>query len=241
MNLRSSYQRKILKHTIQEQQRSLKELKRQLEEHEQLISSKTTWLQRATMKYYVLPPMDKKLSKVSERHERKFKSLLHEHNSTGIANNPNEIINNLTGETITNEEESILRFGLKHGLATRPKETDVIATAESIWHQLKKENLLPDSYTKQQKVKHSIKALACNILDFDDKRLHDDHKRIKILRQLNEKYAILKPDKGNGIVLLKKEDYKNCMIGLYSLTNQNFVKLLETTHKKNNVRCYKTA
>ena len=108
----------------------------------------------------------------------------------------------ITGDTITKEEESILRFGLKHGLATRPKETDVIAAAESIWHQLKKENLLPDSYTKQQKIKHSIKALACNILDFDDKRLYDDHKRIKILRNMNEKYAILKPDKGSGVVLL---------------------------------------
>ena len=170
------------------------------------------------MKYYTLPPMDKNLSKVSERHERKFKSLLHEYNiSTGITNNPNEIINNLTGETITNEEESILRYGLKHGLATRPKETDVTAAAESIWQQLKKANLLPDSYTKQQKVKHSIKALACNMIDFDDKRRHDDHRRIKILRQLNEKYAILKPDKGNCIVLLKKDGYKNCMIGLFTV------------------------
>ena len=58
------------------------------------------------------------------------------------------------GTNITNEEEGLLRFGLKHGLATRPKETDVIAAAEPIWHQLKKENLLHDSYTKQQKVKH---------------------------------------------------------------------------------------
>ena len=129
--------------------------------------------------------MTKKLSKAAERHKRKFRSLLHEHNIfTGIANNPNETITNLTGDTITKEEESILRFGFKH------------------------DNPLPDSYTKQQKIKHSIKALACNILDFDDKRLYDDHKRIKILRNMNEKYAILKPDKGSGVVLLSKEGYE---------------------------------
>ena len=42
----------------------------------------------------------------------------------------------MTGETLTKEQESILRFGLKHNLATRPKETEIIAIAESIWKQL---------------------------------------------------------------------------------------------------------
>ena len=50
----------------------------------------------------------------------------------------------------------------------------------------------------------------------DDKRLHDDHKRIKVLKAMNEKYAILKPDKGSGVVLLKKEDYMNGMIELFA-------------------------
>jgi hypothetical protein len=58
---------------------------------------------------------------ISLRHECKFNALLREHAiSTGIKNNPNEIITNLTGDTLTQEEESILRFGLKHNLATRP-------------------------------------------------------------------------------------------------------------------------
>ena len=161
--------------------------------------------------------MDKKLSEVSKRHERKYSSLLHEHNiSTGLANNPNDTITNLTRDVLTNEKESILRFGLKHGLATRPKESDVIASAESIWLQLKRENLLPDSHLKQQKVKHSIKALACNFLDFDDKKLFDDHKLIKILKRFRDKYAILKPDKGSGVVLVKIDDYKNCMNELFA-------------------------
>jgi hypothetical protein len=33
---------------------------------------------------------------------------------------------------------SVLRFGLKHGLATRPKESDIIAATESIWDELKR-------------------------------------------------------------------------------------------------------
>ena len=153
---------------------------------------------------------------VSQRHGRKFNSLLREHAvSSGIKNNPNAIITNLTGETLT-KEESILRFGLKHNLATRPNETQVIATAESIWDQLCNHNALPDSFIKQQKIKNSIKALACNIRNFDDRQLNIDNKRIKILKNLRERYAVLKTNKGNGVVLIKKQDYKICMTELFS-------------------------
>jgi hypothetical protein len=152
-------------------------MKTQLHEQENLITASTSWLKNIRLKYHAKCPSDKKLLEVAKRHERKFTSLLHEHKIlTGLTNNPNDIITNLTGDTITKEEESILRFGLKHGLATRPKESDIIATTESIWEQLDREKLLLDGYIKQQRVKHSIKALACNFLDFDDKRLHNDHK-----------------------------------------------------------------
>ena len=106
------------------------------------------------------------------------------------------IITNLTGETLTKEEESILRFGLKHNLATRPNETQVIATAESIWDRLCNHIALPDSFIKQQKIKNSIKALACNILNFDDTQLNIDNKRIRILKNLHERYAVLNQETG---------------------------------------------
>ena len=93
---------------------------------------------------------------------------------------------------------------------------EVIAAAECEWNQLERQNLLPKDYIKQQRIRHSIRALGCDFLDFDDKRLHDDHKRIKILKELNEKYAILKPDKGNGVVLLKKVDYISSMTELFA-------------------------
>ena len=207
--LRNTYHRRILKEAIQIQHNSLKSLKATLHEHETSISSRTTWLQNITLKYNAKRPIDKKLSTISQRHERKFLSgLQREHNiSTGIKNNPNEIITNLSGDNLTHEEETILRFGLKHGLATRPNESQIIATPESIWHQLKRENLIPDSFIKQQKIKTSIKALACNFQDFDDRQLTDDHKRIKILKNLRQKYAILRPDKGSDVVLIKKDDY----------------------------------
>ena len=73
----------------------------------------------------------------------------------------NEIITNLSGDHVTHEEETILRFGvLKYDLATRPNESQIITTAASLWRQLKRENLIPDSFIKLHKFKTSIKALA---------------------------------------------------------------------------------
>jgi hypothetical protein len=46
--------------------------------------------------------------------------------------NPNDIINNLARQDLTAEEEHVLRFRLKHGLATRQNEPNTIASAESI-------------------------------------------------------------------------------------------------------------
>ena len=37
---------------------------------------------------------------------------------------------------------------------------------------------------------------------------------------MNEKYAILKPDKGSGVVLLRKDDYTNFMTGLFADTSK---------------------
>ena len=43
-----------------------------------------------------------------------------------------------------------------------------------------------------------------------------DSKHIKILKTLREKYAILKPDKGNGVVLIKNCEYIDCLSAIFS-------------------------
>ena len=92
-NLRSSYHRKILKETIQDQYKSLSNLKKSLSDQETILSNGTTWFQNLNLKYHAKRPMDKKIIIASQRHERKFKSLLREHSIlTGITDNPNDII-----------------------------------------------------------------------------------------------------------------------------------------------------
>ena len=76
--------------------------------------------------------------------------------------------------------------------------------------------MIPDSFIKQQKIKNSIKALACNFLGFDDRRLTEDSKHNRTLKELRERYAFLKPDKGNGVVLIKLSDYYSSMTSIFS-------------------------
>ena len=51
------------------------------------------------------------------------------------------------------------------------------------------------------------KPTSCNYLDLDDKQFISDSKRLKVLKSLKKDYVLLKPDKGQGIVVLKREDY----------------------------------
>ena len=133
--LRSAYHRRILKETIQEQHNTLRQFKETLHDHKASITSRTTWFQNIQLKYHAQRPMDKKLLQASQRHERKFQSLLTEHAiSRGIKNNLNEIITNLTGDTLTPEQESVLRFGLKHdlyGTSLKPKTSSQTALSSN--------------------------------------------------------------------------------------------------------------
>ena len=116
---------------------------------------------------------------------------------------------------------------------------------------MKRNNLLPDYYNDQNKIKNSIKALACSIkaLDFDDRRLISDSKHIKILKTLCKRFVI---HKGNGVVLLRQADYINSVSAMFAdvtkskLINVNIPDIcltqlttlqnyLRTIHKRNEI------
>ena len=57
-----------------------------------------------------------------------------------------------------------------------------------------------------QRVKYALRSFAYNFIDIEDKHFHKDSKRVKIMKNLKNRFVILKPDKGQGVVLLKKYD-----------------------------------
>ena len=59
-----------------------------------------------------------------------------------------------------------------------------------------------------------------NYLDIDDKRYGLDKRRINVIKRLKERCVILKPDKGQGIVLININDYKNSVENIFSDANK---------------------
>ena len=91
----------------------------------------------------------------------------------------------------------------------------MLASAESIWEQLERNNILKDDATRIQRLKNNLRGLVFNFLNFEDNRIHKDNKRKQIVKNLCEKFVILKPDKGGGVVLLQKSDYVENMESLF--------------------------
>ena len=52
-----------------------------------------------------------------------------------------------------------------------------------------------------------MRGLTFNLVNFKDARIFKDSKKIKIIQQLRQNVAILKPDKGIDIVLLGNQNY----------------------------------
>ena len=96
-----------------------------------------------------------------------------------------------------------LRYGLNHELATHQNTSDIIVTAESVWDQIRRENICKETHSHMERTKNSLRALAFNLIDLDNNQIFKYEKITNIIKILRRHFVLLKPDKGNGIVLLK--------------------------------------
>ena len=109
-----------------------------------------------------------------------------------------------------------LQYGLKYGIATQPKDSDLIASAESVWEQINSHGWLKNSFFKVERAKNTIRAFVFNILDFDNARVRTDNKKIQSIKDFLDENVILKPDKGEGVVIVSRVDYETSMQELFS-------------------------
>ena len=150
----------------------------------------------------------------------------------GTLPDPNTIIAYLSSRILSNEESEILQYGLIHGLATKPRQSDILASAECIWDQISKLNVCKVEHDNIERTKVSIRDLAFNLLDLVDNQMFKDTRKLNIIKNLRKEVMILKPDKGNGIVLLDTNDYISSVQQLFSDTKtvQRMLNLLELMH-----------
>ena len=90
---------------------------------------------------------------------------------------------------------------------------------------------------KWERVKTALRAFTYSYIDIFDEQYSHDKKIINVIKQLREKYMILKLDKGNGVVLMNKVDYHDAMNQLFSdkwkfkiIKNDPTLSRLKTVH-----------
>ena len=146
--------------------------------------------------------------------DRLFKKKKQEED--GLKENPNNVIWNLTSGILSNEERQVLRCGFNHGIATNLKESDILTSAESVWDQISRNNICKESHYCVERANNSLWALAFNLIDVDNNQVYIDKKKLEIMKNLRKELVILKPDKGNGVVLVQSIAYYNAVENLFS-------------------------
>ena len=131
----------------------------------------------------------------------------------------------MSRRVLSKKECSFLKLGLKYGLATRSNESNILAYAENIWERIDKSNICHNELCPKSKIKNVLRGLTFTLINFEDARILKDSKKIKIIQQLRQNVAILKPDKGNGIDVLDNENYVNSVEQLFK--DQTNFKILD--------------
>ena len=209
MNKRSrfKYCRKLLYDEISNKHNILKELRKQQQKSQNLLKNVATWMKQKCITYSINYVISKYVVEVKSCHARKYNCLLNKN-----------VVCNLSSGDLTNEEYEVLLYGLNHGLATNLSCNDVLPSMESVWDQLARNSLLKENY--HSIAKNCLRALAFNLINFDNQKVFKDKKKLQVIKELRKDTVILKPDKGNGVVMIVTTDYYESLNKLFSDTTK---------------------
>ena len=96
----------------------------------------------------------------------------------------------------------------------------MVVIIEDIYDQIVRQGLLKKDNISKYCVQTTLKYFIYSYLDLDLKNYGLDQNKIKISRDLKDRYMILKPAKGQRIVLINKNDYYNSLERLFSDKNK---------------------
>ena len=181
------------------------------------LKNSLTWMKYNVFKFSIRRLVDNARVKIKQRHDKKLDKLIVEKALLdGTTRNPNKLITNLTEEILTKEEIEVLTFGMNHGIALRPREEDILPVMEGFYERIKQMDVIKKTHMATERIKYALRSFAYNVIDIDDKNFYLDSKMVKVMKSLRKRFVILKPDKGQGVVLLKKEEYIKSMENIFS-------------------------
>jgi len=119
---------------------------------------------------------------------------------------------NLSDHEISDKEEEVLKYGLKHGLLTPFNDTEVKSAFENLYFQLVKQNLVQES---DAEIKNKIRNIANHYIKQNQ---FNSKAPLHVLSSLRKKgLKVCKFDKGNGVVILNDETYFSKMNAIIEL------------------------
>ena len=158
---RLRHHQRNLKHSITEMNEKVRNLKKQNDEMDSSLKNALTWMKYNVFKISIRRLIDSERLKVRKRHEKKFDKLKMESAvKNGTKKNPNNLITNLTDETLTKEETEVLMLGLNHGIALRPREDEILPVIEGLFSRIKDLNIIKNTHMATQRVKYALGSFA---------------------------------------------------------------------------------
>ena len=85
-----------------------------------------------------------------------------------------------------------------------------------IFEQINWKGLCKDNLNSVLRLKNILRAFSFNVLDINGKLAYRDSKKLKLIIGLRKDLAILKPAKGNGVVLISNSDCYQSLESLFS-------------------------
>ena len=155
-------------------------------------------------------------SQIIKTHQKKLENLTR---NTVLPFTSDETITNISSHNLTLEQLDILKFGLTHSIRPpRINVSDVFTCFELINHTMAKN--LKDS-KQAGKLVSDLSHLAHSYVS-SYRPTTTDLKKHRVLKELrsNKNIVILKPDKGNGVVVLDRADYDQGILKIISDTSK---------------------
>ena len=208
--LYKKWQHKLLNYEINTKQKQINKQQTLNSNHWHQLYQSVSFVDSLYLKNLVYKSTTNSISKVKQTHDKKLRNL-------GINNkisslNPEKVIFNFSNRTLSNKEQSLLAFGLNFKIPIfNLNYFKYFLAFENLYKTLTNQPQYNEN--KNPPLKSTIKSIACRYFyNFKPYKIFSpifNKSDIKTLRNLSNDSSIVicKPDKGNGIVILNKQDY----------------------------------
>ena len=207
-----SIRKRLLRGAIRKRNREIHALHANLEKLSATLRNHLSSLEWYILKSSVNRNVERAASSVVETHRKKMCQLT---KNTILPFVADDVVKNLSSTKLTDDERNLLKYGLNFAIQPRKlSKTDICVSFEMIYRFFEKD--LKSEGTKDQ-LKSQLSHLANNYYH-SYKPSSSQQRKHRILSSLrkNKNIVILKPDKGNAVVILDREIYKRNIYDILS-------------------------